>query len=297
MKEHDLAKWMEGKMTGSELEAFEKSAEFESYHKIKQYSALLKGPDFDTEMMYQKLLQHPIEKAPIKLRPNYWMRIAAILVLAIGLFFLSRPMITVSETAQNGERKEFRLPDDSEVTLNAGSEVSYKKWNWDSQRRLHLEGEAFFKVTKGRTFDVVTDYGTVTVVGTRFNVKQRGQRLEVICYEGKVRVQDHAFSVLLTPGESVVYENNTGNEGITRETKPMWIGNRISFRSESFAAVLAEIERQYDIVISAENINTPQRFTGTIPTDNIDTALQIISSTYNFNYTKSGKNRIIFAGK
>ena len=30
----------------------------------------------------------------------------------------------------------------------------YKKWNWENNRKLNLNGEAYFKVTKGKTFEV-----------------------------------------------------------------------------------------------------------------------------------------------
>lgn len=298
MKEpHNLAKWMEGKMTGSELEAFEKSPEFKTYQKIIEHSESLVAPAFDTDKMYNQVVQHPKEKAPIKIQPNWYLRIAAILVIAVGLFFLSRPMISVTEIAQNGEKKTFTLPDHSEVTLNSGSQISYKKWNWDSKRQLNLDGEAYFKVTKGRTFDVVTKQGTITVVGTQFNVKQRSNKLEVVCYEGKVWVQDQPFSIFLTQGQGVVYENKLANKLSILENKPLWMRNRMSFNSESLEVIISEIERQYNISIASQNIKMHQRFTGTIPSDNIDTALQIISTAYNFNYTKSGKDKIIFTGK
>jgi ferric-dicitrate binding protein FerR (iron transport regulator) len=121
----------------------------------------------------------------IRLQHNWLLRIAAVLVIGIGLFFASVPMQTTTELTQNKMQKTFLLPDDSEVTLNSASQIEYKKWNWTDHRELQLEGEAFFKVTKGQTFDVLTRLGKVTVVGTQFNVKARGDRFEVICFEGK----------------------------------------------------------------------------------------------------------------
>ena len=38
-EQHDLAKWLAGDMTKSELEAFEKSPDFETYNKIKDISS------------------------------------------------------------------------------------------------------------------------------------------------------------------------------------------------------------------------------------------------------------------
>jgi Fe2+-dicitrate sensor, membrane component len=65
------------------------------------------------------------------------------------------------------------------VNLNSSSQLSYSKNKWDSKREVTLNGEAFFKVSKGSTFDVITLNGKVSVLGTQFNVKQRENYFEV----------------------------------------------------------------------------------------------------------------------
>ncbi|HMI07772.1 MAG TPA: FecR family protein [Flavobacterium sp.] len=297
-EQHDLAKWLEGRMTESEREAFEKSPGFAGYDKIRKYSEMLKAPDFDTEKMYRNVMETPKEKAVMQMKTNWSLRIAAVLVLAIGLFFAVRPMFTQTELAPNGTKKMFHLPDHSEVTINSGSEINYKKWGWQKNRCLDLKGEAFFHVTKGKTFDVNTDLGKVTVVGTQFNVKARGDRFEVTCFEGKVRVQSTTETILITKGQSVAYENGKKiTPAPVDENGPGWLYNQISFNAENLNAVIAEIERRYDLKITTQNTNSAQKFTGTIPADNMETALQIIASAYHFKYTKTAKNSIIFAGK
>src|SRR5690606_22489623 len=128
--------------------------------------------------------------------------------------------------AAAGEKTEFLLPDNSKVVLNSDSEAEYKSWNWNKKRSVELKGEAFFKVAKGKTFDVNTSLGKVTVVGTQFNVKARDNRFDVTCFEGKVKVTYKNEEVFLTPGESVTFEE--GEEIEIPETKavlPGWINN------------------------------------------------------------------------
>lgn len=294
-EQHDLAKWLEGKMTGSELEAFERTPEFAGYQKIKTYSAQLQAPDFESHTMYQNIVSHPKTQPVIQLKPNWFLRIAAILVIALGLFFASGAILPQTELAENGKQQIFQLPDASQVTLNSGSEIEYKKWNWDKNRSLELQGEAFFKVTKGKTFDVYTDLGKVTVVGTQFNVKSRGKRFEVSCFEGKVRVENNGQVVFLTKGQNIAFENGkTLDIPANTDTKPSWMNGQMSFHAENLEAVIAEMERQYAIEITLNNISSDQKFTGTIPAANMEMALQIISSAYNFKYTKTGKNSITF---
>jgi len=56
------------------------------------------------------------------------------------------------------------------VVLNSKSTISFNKTDWKNNRQLTLDGEAYFKVEKGSTFTVNTNNGSVTVLGTQFNV-------------------------------------------------------------------------------------------------------------------------------
>lgn len=287
--QHDLAKWLEGGMTRQELAAFEQSADFKSYEKIIAYTNTLKVPAFDTELMWAEITA-PRTKT-IRLQHNWLLRIAAVLVIGIGLFFASVPMQTTSELTENKMQKTFVLPDESEVTLNSASQIEYKKWNWADHRELQLEGEAFFKVTKGQTFDVITRLGKVTVVGTQFNVKARGDRFEVICFEGKVRVATQGQTLLLTPGMSAYFESGKALQPTAPTAeKPSWMNHLISFCNDDLDTVIAEIERQYDVKISKQKVDSNQRFTGNVPADDLEMALYIISKTYNLNYSKAENN-------
>lgn len=298
-EEHDLAKWLEGTMSAQELEAFEQSPEFAEYKKIADYSARLQVPEANFDAMYAKVMQTPKPKPVIRLSTRNWMyRVAAVIVIAIGLFFVTKPMATTSETAANGQQNIFLLPDQSEVTLNSGSQIEYKKWNWDNNRSLELQGEAFFKVAKGKTFDVNTDQGKVTVVGTQFNVKSRKQRFEVICFEGKVKVENNNQIVFLTKGQSIFFDQGKKIANpVVADTKPSWMNYQISFYAEPLESVVAELGRQYDIKINYNTKDSQQQFTGTIPAGDMEMALQIISSAYNFKYTKTGKNSVTFSSK
>ncbi len=287
--QHDLAKWLEGGMTRQELAAFEQSADFKSYEKIIAYTNTLKVPAFDTELMWAEITA-PRTKT-IRLQHNWLLRIAAVLVIGIGLFFASVPMQTTSEITENKMQKTFVLPDESEVTLNSASQIEYKKWNWADHRELQLEGEAFFKVTKGQTFDVITRLGKVTVVGTQFNVKARGDRFEVICFEGKVRVATQGQTLLLTPGMSAYFESGKALQPTAPTAeKPGWMNHLISFCNDDLDTVIAEMERQYDVKISKQKVDSNQRFTGNVPADDLEMALYIISKTYNLNYSKAENN-------
>ena len=129
--------------------------------------------------------------------------------------------------------------------------------------------------------------GNVTVLGTQFNVKVRNNRFDVTCFEGRVKVNYQTQEVIVSKGQTIAFENNqkiiAQNVAIT---KPLWTMHQMAFEKEKLAEVFAEIEREYNIQIEAKNIESEQLFSGKIPADNIDIALQIIATTYHLKITK-----------
>ena len=288
-----LARWLNDEMDERELKEFMASPGFETYRKIREYSAQLEAPAFKHELAFDKI--KAANKKPARIvKLNPWVgRIAAVLILALGAaFYLFTTHIT-TELAPNAATASFILPDNSSVQLNAGSTAAFKEWNWSSNRKLTLKGEAYFRVAKGKTFDVVTATGTVTVVGTQFNVKARGSRLDVTCFEGKVRVASGSHSIMLTPGESVAYENGAALKlPIVKDTQPRWINHEADFNAETLGGVVAELERQYNVDLKLK-ANRNKRFTGTIPTDDLDNALEILKIAYNLRIEKQGNTIIL----
>jgi ferric-dicitrate binding protein FerR (iron transport regulator) len=287
-----LAKWLDGSMDENELREFMASPEFETYRKIKEYSAELTAPQTDIDALYNKILQNRQPKPVRKLTP-WFARIAAVLfiVLSTGYFFYSTQ--TTNHTAAAGERAEFLLPDNSTVLLNAASEAQFRTWNWDDNREVELTGEAFFKVAKGKKFDVVTPLGTVTVVGTQFNVKARDNRFYVSCFEGKVKVTSKNSEIMLTPGQSVIFENGKNiAEPSADGTQPGWIIYDVAFESEKLENVVAEMERQYkvEIILPAGNYSP---YNGHVKMNDLKTALQQIELSYHLKSVREGDKIIL----
>jgi ferric-dicitrate binding protein FerR (iron transport regulator) len=299
MKENRLlAKWLSDDLSPDELAEFEASPDFEKYQKIKNYTNHLQVDDLDENVMLSNILsQKKITPTVIPLYKNWMFRAAAIFVLALGISFVMKFFVPETQSAEFGEKTTFSLPDNSEVVLNSGSEINYKKWNWDNNRHLELEGEAYFKVAKGRRFEVQTNLGKVTVLGTQFNVKARKNRFDVVCYEGRVKVNYANTQILLTHGQSVSFENGKQVNRNVDSLKPEWIDNQISFNKENIRTILDEVERQYNVKIELNTKDTISLFTGKLPAKDLDTALQIISTTYHLEAKKVSKNKIIFDEK
>ena len=196
---------------------------------------------------------------------------AVLIFLVIGLL----PQMETF-TTENGEITNVTLPDDSEVTLNAGTKIVYSGNRFNTHRKVQLTGEAYFKVSKGNTFSVITTEGTIKVLGTTFNVRSRDKKLSVICYTGKVKVSDHFTSVYLAKGEKTAKlpgeilqdaQPTDTNEGLE------WRNGLFYFQNSSLKEVLAELSRQYDAVIYLPESEEKRVITTSFDNKNIASAL------------------------
>lgn len=291
---YELAKWLAGEMTEKELQSFQNTPEYATYTKIASYSSQLKAPDFDANLLYENILnQKKSTPKVISFYQSKWIRIAAILVILLGLAFTFKTTVTSTEIAQNGQKTSFSLPDNSQIVLNSSSQIHYKKWNWDNNRILDLEGEAYFKVAHGKKFQVNTNLGTVTVLGTQFNVKARKKRFDVTCYEGRVKVNYDNKEVIITKGTSVTFDNEYFDRKNITIQKPEWTNNQIVFQKENLQIIIDELQRQYSCEIVLNCRDNTQLFSGTLPTNDIKTALNVICSIFHLKISKFDNKKII----
>lgn len=226
-------------------------------------------------------------------KPLWTWGLAAAATLALFVW-ISNLTATEKLMAKTGEKKEVVLPEESAVTLNAKSSITYRDKSFNQDRDLYLEGEAFFKVQKGSTFTVHTDYGTVTVLGTSFNVISRDGRFEVTCYTGKVKVESSPKDQqIITPGESASW--NKSDKKLDRSTfdviaeTPEWMEGKFSYENQPLSDVIHELERQYDINVKLETGLEDLKYTGLFESGNLDTALYVITWPLHLKSSIKGK--------
>lgn len=286
-KEALIIKWMDGELNDAELALFKQLPEFESYKKLYENAHYFKSPSINKEVQYTKfkaLLQNDTSISRQNSSLKFIMRIAAIFVIGLGLYFTVLKEDYVNVNTVIAQQTNVNLPDNSEMILNADSKIKYNEKDWDNKRELKLDGEAFFKVAKGKKFDVKTDLGTVSVLGTQFNVKQRGKLLEVTCFEGLVSVAFGKSNIKLPAGNSLRLLNGEFTEGKTTQLKPSWIDGKSTFVSIPYHEVLAEFERQFDVSIVLSNFDKHNIFTGSFTNDNKELALKSITQPFKLSY-------------
>jgi transmembrane sensor len=293
-----LAKWLNNDMNDKELAEFEANPDFEKYQKIRKYTAHLDPGSIDKNKILANVIsQKKSEAKVIPFHKKWLFRVAAILVLGFGITFFTQNFVSETQNASNGKKTSFLLPDNSEVVLNSGSQIDYKKWNWNNNRNLNLKGEAYFHVAKGRKFEVNTNLGKVTVLGTQFDVKARENRFDISCFEGRVKVNYNNIQIVLTHGQTVSFENGKQINDHTDAEKPDWLDNKIGFNKENLENILDEIQRQYDVTITLKTLTRTELFSGKLPTDNLNVALEIIATTYHLKIDKTNPKSIIFEEK
>ena len=133
------------------------------------------------EEVWIRLSDQRKSKPVIQMKPKvaYWQIAAAAVIvvsLSLGIFMNS---FTITNRTLAAHTFSTKLPDGSDVMLNAGSQISYKPYWWWANRHVELQGEAFFKVKEGDTFSVESAIGITEVLGTSFNIFSRDQRYEV----------------------------------------------------------------------------------------------------------------------
>lgn len=275
-----LARWMNNELSQEELERFKQSPDFLLYQKIADKSTQFQTPDFNkdkTLKTIQKVIQNEKTSTPkVKSLFSKWIYAAAAsVVVFLGVFYFLNTQ-TNYET-NFGEQLAVILPDESEVVLNSKSKISFTKRNWEGNRVIALEGEAFFKVKKGSSFSVKTSEGTVTVLGTEFNVAAFNNLIEVKCFEGKVSVSATDNKAILTHGKAFrKIAAHQPEQWTFTKTSPGWRKGESSFTSIPLKYVIAALEKQYQIKIIAKDIDAEQKFSGSFTHKNLQIALQTV---------------------
>ena len=286
-----IKKWLDNNLNPEEVEEFKALEDYDDLIKISEGLEKFKAPETHSNEMLNTILSQKKETIiPVFKLVKTFGKIAAVFLICFGVYYFSINKNTSIKTVL-AEKTITNLPDASTVHLNAASSISFNKNNWSHKRFIELKGEAFFKVAKGSKFDVVTDLGTVSVLGTQFNVKNRESNLEVICYEGLVSVTFKDKTVKLNPGDS--FKSGVLNKKMIMDEKPFWINNESDFKSEPFINVVKEFERQYGVTVQLKAINKDKLFTGRFIHNDIDVALKSITLPFNIKYLKKGKEIIL----
>ncbi len=295
-----LAEWLEGNLSDIEFKEHVSAKDYLTYQKLKaSFNILsdLEAPmDSTLKEIKRKLLKKevvaPRKTKVITMYTKWAVSIAAVFVLFFSIYnnFSNTEMVINSGF---GEQQTVALLDGSEVILNAKSTLKYNVSDWKNKREIFLDGEAYFKVTKGSSFTVKTKNGDITVLGTQFNVSSKDNFFTVVCYEGKVKVIEHTHTHILTPGKAVSLIKGDRKLWSLDHSQPKWIVGESSFNEIPLEFVIDELENQFNITFDRNKIDQSVNFTGSFDNKNLSIALASVLKPMKISYKVIGSKVIL----
>lgn len=209
-----------------------------------------------------------------KIKRNYSMAIVGSIlgILFIGGYFLTdrTPIVSTQQlvaeklekSTSKGQRSSILLRDGSKVTLNSETKIIYDDNFGLNNRRIYLNGEAFFEVTKNRNlpFTVTSEHLVTRALGTSFNVRDYADEADasIALATGEVKVNRTAVAnkdsnVILKPNEQITLDKTSQvwmKTIFDVDRVLSWKENNLYFNDMNLSDIIKTLERWYNVKIS-----------------------------------------------
>ncbi|WP_420579767.1 FecR family protein [Reichenbachiella sp.] len=321
--EEQLVKYFSGNLSKDEARKIEEwrsendknASEFLEYHSAWKISS---NQEVDKSAALNAVMSRieAIEGVNERIQPTgykVYLKYAAMALLGIGLIFLGKNSILESNNLVAVEASEnleiITLPDGSVVTLSQNSLLTYDEEFEGNTRNVSLKGKAFFDIRRDETkpFIVNTDQSKIEVLGTSFLVNTLGTNAstEVIVKTGKVAVSkkkskvEHTVQLVAGEvgrlvGDAVGFEKST----IEDYNYLAWKTKLVEFEGQSLKSVLGTLEDVYGVSIAVTNEKIYNcKVSAKFDNQPIESVLEILSRTFNLEFTKSGANEFSLSGE
>lgn len=204
------------------------------------------------------------------------------------------------DVPRGGEFK-IELEDGTEVWLNSASRLVYPERFAQTERRVSVQGEAYFKVKHDteRPFLVETDGQLVRVYGTEFNIRSYNEDRNVLTtlVNGSIalaRLSGNGGELVLTPGHQSSFnkaKEQLNVRSVDTDVVTSWRQGRFVFENQSLADIMCDLSRWYDFSYTfADQSLKNIVFMGSIPRyADFNTALAIIEKSGGLSFSVSGK--------
>ena len=311
MKDDILISYLLGEASAEEAAKVEKwraadrkhEAGYEQFRQIWETSRKLKlntRPDAIASLarLKKKAAERKLQPGKVITLPkrSAWAMIAGAVLLLIGgtWFYTTHRSVPDILLSTRETVRTDTLPDGSVVTLNKKTAITVPGKFASHQRTISLRnGEAFFNIVpdKASPFFIETGSTIIKVVGTSFNVKNKGGDVEVIVETGTVRVSQNGHQTAVNPGQKVTVKQNTHN--FIKEYNPDQLYTY--YRTREFIAddtplwrMVEVLNEAYDsrIIIAKQELrNLP--LNTTFKNDSLSNILQVISRTFRITVKKA----------
>lgn len=269
-------------------------------------------------------IQEQQHRQPSRLRwMNTWMKAAVIMLLiTVGGYLVVNKFMKPSQeivATGYGEKRTITLPDQSVVTLNAASSITYNAtWNPEMPREVWVEGEAFFdvqhlnkdtsRITPGQKFIVHSNGLTIEVLGTSFNVRSRHGKTNVGLVTGKIKVDystgtaDKQHAVIMLPGDYIEYKDNKlllAKKLDKPEKIKRWTQVPLTFTDATLGEIIETLQDNYGYTVRVSEQSIKRlKIEGDINVTNVEELLTVITTTLSVKINQpADKQLVITSGK
>lgn len=319
MDELILVSYLQGEATEEECRKVEEwcDASPENRRRLEQmYYTLFVGDRLaimnavDTESSLQQLKAR-IRKKERGSRKVVWKRFATIAAAFLAGILVTGSVVwgvyagkvsAYTVCTEPGQRARVVLPDGSKVWLNSSTSLDYQTSFWNSDRLVHLKGEAYFEVAPDEHAPFIVNSKDIKtcVLGTKFNVRAREEEDRVVTtlLQGSVRMdapQTKGKGVQLKPGQTLDMNVHTYKAELIEYTRPdeilLWIKGKLRFDQVSLRDITLSLEKHYNVrfVYEDEDLKD-ERFTCEFKTDDaLASILSVLVATKRFSYKKEGR--------
>lgn len=258
-------------------------------------------------------------------RKEQWIKIAAIFLILVGLSFVFKTFFTREKNKEQaqyaykevktpkGKRLHIQLSDGTHIWVNSESTIKYPEVFKGDDRKVYLEGEAYFDVTEDKTkpFFVYAGEVRVKVLGTSFNVRSYPEDdfVETTLEKGKINIErigpDGANTEIISmvPNQKVTLykaghepemptEKADATQKLTRiESKAAiiakdiqtdiytsWKDEKLVFKGEPLSKLKLRLERWYNVpIVIRDKELLDKKLTGTFVNEPVQEALKALS--------------------
>lgn len=281
--------------------------DFEQYKNIWiETGSYIEQEAFDTQRAWEKVNHTNTKKNNIRKRliqigyitSGVAASILCLFILSTTGIFDKQQEISVSMTADYGNRSEVTLPDGTKVQLNSGSNITYSYNPKKKVREVHFQGEGFFDVSKSKTPFVIkmANELQLKVWGTSFNLQayEDDQAVSASLVEGCIELNHGKNKLIMNAGDMATFDKHTN------EIKPVsgilshsysWLNDKLYMDHMSLATVCKYLERRYDVIITLQkDLGKKIHYDGVLQEQTITDILGVLSRLSNIDYTVKGKN-------
>lgn len=230
------------------------------------------------------------------LQPLYWMAAASLLIiLAVTIFLPADKSFMTSDQ----EKLNVNLADGSSVTLNHNSLLRLDDHFSHKNRKVFLDGEAFFNIHKddSNPFVIIIGEQEVMVVGTSFNVNYKNEHAQISVKSGKVQLRSKYKLLNLEAGQTGFISPTGILSTMAWDSNDFsWYSKTLTLKKKSLKEVATILSELFNKKIEVSQSVSSCALSAKIEYESIDDILNVIKETLGIEW-KYESNKIYIYGK